>query len=228
MNRSLLIFIATSMLLSVAKVGTAQNNDNKKFRFKKLSWDVKKESKKLEKEGYKAFVGQPPLNQQLDKSYRMQAEADDSGFPKWIVSSGSSVANTQAAGEMQSIELAKSRLVGLIETNFRAVIENTVANNQINAEEAVSVTKSIEVSANRVAKKLGMIVPVVKIYRRIDTNFEVQVNIAYNYDLARKAMLDEMKVEFEKESEDVRAKYEQFLNPDLQPDVIKNTNLDSE
>jgi hypothetical protein len=152
----------------------------------------------------------------------MQNEADENGFPKWIVSSGSSVANTQAAAEMQAIELAKSRLVGLVETNFRAVIENTVANNQLDAKDAVSVTKTVEVSANRVAKKLGMIMPVVKIYRNIDKNFEVQVNIAYNYEMARKQMLDEMKMELEKESEDVRKKYEQFLNPDLHPETIKN------
>jgi len=210
------------MLLSLSTDITAQQKNKNKFRFNKLSRDVKKEAKKLEKDGYKAFVGQPPVNQQLDKSFRMQAEADESGFPKWIVSSGSSVANTQAAGEMQAIELAKSRLVGLVETNFRAVIENTVANNQINAEEAVSVTKSVEVSANRVAKKLGMIMPVVKIYRRIDQNFEVQVNIAYNYDMARKQMLDELKLEFEKESDDVRKKYESFLNPDIHPEIIQN------
>lgn len=222
MKKLLTLTLSAFMLISAVDVAVAQKKDNKKFRFNRLSRDVKKEARKLEADGYKAFVGQPPVNQQLDKSFRMQAEADESGFPKWIVSSGSSVANTQAAAEMQAIELAKSRLVGLVETNFRAVIESTVANDQLNAEEAVSVTKTVEVSANRVAKKLGMIMPVVKIYRRIDNNFEVQVNIAYNYDMARKQMMDEMKLEFEKETEDVRKKYEQFLNPDLQPEVIQN------
>jgi hypothetical protein len=32
----------------------------------------------------------------------------------------------------------------------------------------------------------------------------------------------ELRMEFEKESDDVRKKYEQFLNPDLQPATIKN------
>ena len=217
-----ILAIAFFLIASISGDLAAQQKDNKKFRFPRVSRDVKKEAKKLEKEGYKAFVGQPPVSQQLDKSYRMINEADENGFPKWIVSSGSSVANTQAAAEMQAIELAKSRLVGLIETNFRAVIENTVANNQLDAKDAVSVTKTIEVSANRVAKKLGMIMPVVKIYRTVEKNFEVQVNIAYNYEMARKQMLAEMKAELEMESEDVRKKYEQFLNPDLHPETIKN------
>jgi hypothetical protein len=222
MLKNLSIALSFLMLLTTADFLVAQQKNNKKFRFPRVSRDVKKEAKKLQKEGFKAFVGQPPVSQQLDKSYRMINEADENGFPKWIVSSGSSVANTQAAAEMQAIELAKSRLVGLIETNFRAVIENTVANNQLDAKDAVSVTKSVEVSANRVAKKLGMIMPVVKIYRNVDKNFEVQVNIAYNYEMARKQMLAEMQAELEKESEDVRQKYEQFLNPDLHPETIKN------
>jgi hypothetical protein len=222
MVKNIYAALAFLMFISFADLGMAQQKDNKKFRFPRVSRDVKKEAKKLEKDGFKAFVGQPPVNQQLDKSYRMQNEADENGFPKWIVSSGSSVANTQAAAEMQAIVFAKIRLIDLIETNFRAVIENTAANNKLDAKDSVSLTKSVKVSANRVAKKLGMIETVVKIYRNIDNNFEVKVNIAYNYEIARKQMLDEMKLELEKESEDVRKKYEHLLNPDLHPETIKN------
>jgi hypothetical protein len=223
-------FLTLALLVSAPAQSFAQASEakkevskDKKFRFNRLSRDVKKESKKYEKEGYRPFVGQMPINQQLDKSYRMQNEADESGLPMWIIATGSSVGSTQAAADMQAMELGKSRLVGLIETNFRAVVENTVANDQLSSTESVSVTKSIEVSANRVSKKLGMIVPVVKIYRMTGENkYEVQVQLAYNYELARKLMQAELRMEFEKESEDVRKKYEQFLNPDLQPATIKN------
>ena len=218
-----LLVSAPAQSLAQAKAEKKEVSKDKKFRFNRLSRDVKKESKKYEKEGYRPFVGQMPINQQLDKSYRMQNEADESGFPMWIIATGSSVGSTQAAADMQAMELGKSRLVGLIETNFRAVVENTVSNNQISSTESVSVTKSIEVSANRVSKKLGMIVPVVKIYRMTGENkYEVQVQLAYNYELARKLMQAELRMEFEKESDDVRKKYEQFLNPDLQPATIKN------
>lgn len=43
----------------------------------------------------------------------------------------------------------------------------------------------------------------------------MQVKIAYNYALARKAILDEMKLELQNESEDMRAKYDKFLNPEM-------------
>ncbi len=219
-EKILMLFLATCMICSGVY---AKGKDEKKFRFPKVSKDVKREAKRYEKEGYTPFVGQPPIEQQLDKSFRYQNEADKSGLPKWIIATGSSVANTQAAGEMQAIELAKSRLVGLVETNFKAVIENTVANNQLDAKDATSVTKSVEVSANRVEKKLGMIVPVVKLYRPVDKNFEVQITIAYSYEMAHKQMIDEMRLALEHESEDIRKKYEKFLNPDLHPDKIENS-----
>jgi hypothetical protein len=218
-----LLVCAPALSFAQASAAKKEVSKDKKFRFNRLSRDVKKESKKYEKEGYRPFVGQMPINQQLDKSYRMQTEADDNGLPKWIIATGSSVGSTQGAADMQAMQLGQDRLVGLMETNFRSVVENTVSNNQISSTESISVTKSIEVSANRVSKKLGTIVPVVKIYRMTGKDqYEVQVQLAYSYELAYKLMQAELRLEFEKESDDVRKKYEQFLNPDLQPDNIQN------
>lgn len=186
----------------------------KKFTFSKVSKDVKKETKKLEKEGWKIFPGNTPISQQLDNSYRKQAETDSEGFPLWIMSNGSSVAQTQAAAEMQALELAKNRLVSLIESNMKAVIESDVSTNQLDRKDAVSVTKTIEVSANRVSKKLGRVQPIVKIYRNVNKNVEVQVMIGYNYELVRKQILEEMKAELQAETDDVRKRYEKFLNPE--------------
>jgi hypothetical protein len=200
----------------------ANKANEKKFHFKKLSRDVKKQAKKYEKDGFTPFIGQPPIGQQLDKSYRKQEEATEEGYPQWIIAEGSSVANTQAAADMQAMELSKNRLAGLIETNFRSVVESDVANNQINAKDAASLTKTIEVSANRVAKKFGMIMPIVKMYRRVGDNFEVQVSVGYNYDMARKMMIKEMQEELKEEAVDVRKKHEKFLNPDFQPTNVQN------
>ena len=186
----------------------------KKFKFEKVSRDTKKEAKRYEKEGFVIFPGNLPIKNQLDKSFTMQTQLDDEGFPKWIVANGSSVGQTQSAAEMQAVELAKNRLVGLLETNMKAVIESDIANNQLNASDAVSVTKTIEVSANRVAKKLQRVNPLFKVYRNVKKNIEVQVLIGYSYDLAAKAMQDELKLQLQNETEDVRKKHEKFLNPD--------------
>ena len=167
------------------------------------------------------------MAEQLNFSYSRQTETTDEGYPKWIVASGNSTAQMQAAAEMQATELAKTNLVGLIETNMRSVVESDVANNQLSSEDGVSITKTIQVSANKVAKKLGMVQPIFKVYRKLtkEKNIEVQIVLAYNYEMAKKAMLEEAKLVLQAETEDVRQKYEKYLNPEnFNRGDIKNTN----
>ncbi len=204
------------LILSVSMSGFAQDKSAKpvKFKFSKVSRDTKKEAKRLKKDGWQVFPGSTPLANQLNSAYAKQSATTEEGFPQWIIAHGSSVAQTQAAAEMQSIELAKNNLVGLIETNMKSVVESDVSNNQLDEKDAVSITKTIQVSANRVSKKLGMVQPLFKIYRSVKKNTEVQVMIGYNYALVRQQILDEMKVELQLETDDVRKRYEKFLNPE--------------
>ena len=197
------------------------------FKFIKPNRNLKKEVKKYENEGWAPFPGGLPMAEQLNFSYSRQTETTDEGYPKWIVASGNSTAQMQAAAEMQATELAKTNLVGLIETNMRSVVESDVANNQLSSEDGVSITKTIQVSANKVAKKLGMVQPIFKVYRKLtkEKNIEVQIVLAYNYEMAKKAMLEEAKLVLQAETEDVRQKYEKYLNPEnFNRGDIKNTN----
>ena len=228
MKTSSIKFLAT-LLLAICFLITNTIAQTKKFKFNSVSRDTRKEAKRYEKDGYKVFPGMPPLAQQLNDSYTKQAEVDEESFPKYIISSGSSVAQTQAAAEMQAIELAKNRLVGLLETQMKAVIESDVANNQIDSKDAASVTKTIEVSANKVSKKLGRVIVLFKVLRPVKNNTEVQVLIGYNYAMARKNLIDEMKVELQNETDDVRKKYDTFLNPDkYKQGEIKNAVIEEQ
>jgi len=148
----------------------------------KVPKEVRKAAKKYENEGWTPFLGAPSIDQQLDQSFKMQAETDEMGFPSWIISNGSSTATILSAAEMQAIELAKSRLVSLIESNIVSVVQNTVDFNG-------DVNSTVEKTTNKVAKTLGNIVPVVKIQRRVNNHFEVQVAIAYSYKYVKEDVL---------------------------------------
>ncbi len=197
----------------------------KKFTFTKVSRDTRKEAKKYEKENWRVMPGTLSIEQQLNNSFKKQVLTDDNGLPQWIVASGSSVAQTQAAAQMQAMEVAKITLVSLLETNMKNVVESDVSNNQINAIDAASITKTIQVSANRVSKKLGYIQPIFNIYRSVGNNTEVKVLIGYNYENAKQFVLNEMKAELQLETDDVRKRYEKFLNPEnFNRGKIENTN----
>ena len=139
-------------VFSFIMVGFSQGNNSKKFTFHKVNKDIKKEAKKYEKDGWKVEPGNLPLKNQLENSYSKQAEKDESGFPKYIIANGSSVSQTQAAAEMQATEIAKNRLVSLIETQMKDVITSDVSNNQLDNKDAVTLTKTIETSTNTVSK----------------------------------------------------------------------------
>jgi hypothetical protein len=222
-----LVKIAIATLTVSCFIAANTSAQSKKFVFPKVSRDTKKEAKRYEKDGFRIFPGMTPIAQQLNDSYTRQGEIDDEGFPKYLIASGSSVAQTQAAAEMQATELAKNRLVGLLETQMKSVVESDVANNQIDSKDAVSVTKTIEVSANKVSKKLGRVIVLFKVYRPVNNNTEVQVLIGYNYAMARKNILEEMKMELQNETDDVRKKYDKFLNPDAyKAGEIKNATIE--
>ena len=88
-HKSITVFIYIFLSLSLI--------NGQKFKFEKVSRDTKKEAKRYTKDGFMIFPGNLPIQNQLDKSYQMQTQVDDYGFPKWIVANGSSVGQTQAA-----------------------------------------------------------------------------------------------------------------------------------
>lgn len=197
--------------------GSKEYSYNKKFDFGKAGKSARKEARKYEKQGFAVFPGKPPIENQLNAAYAKQSEVDDNGFPRWIVANGSSIATTQQASQMQSIEMAKNNLVALIESNMKNVVESDVSNKQLSSDEAVSVTNSIMVSVNKVSKKLGVISPLFQAYRKLDNgNYEVQMLVGYNYEMVKKQVLADMQMQLQWETDEVRNKYEKYLNPELE------------
>lgn len=207
-----LSLIALTVVISVFNA----NAQTKKFKFNKPAKDTRKEAKRLEKEGWRNLPGDMPIEHQLNNAWSKQNEVDEEGFPKWVVATGNATGQMQSAAEMQALELAKLNLVRLLESQMRSVVETEQGNNQMDSKSAASISKTIEVATNKVSKKLSRVMPTVKLQRSVGkTNTEMMVTVAYNYAMARQAILDEMKLEIQAESEDMRAKYDKFLNPEL-------------
>ena len=178
----------------------------------KASKAARKEAKILAKEGWQSAPGALPLDKQLDKSYMMQQEFDEDMFPKFIMGEAMSIGENYDAAKMQALELAKQSLAGQIQTEVTALIENTVANSQLAAEEAASVTKMVSAAKNLISQKIGRIIPVVEVYRTLkNKNKEVRVYIAYNSKMAKTAAKNAIRDELAKEGEDLQKKLDEAL-----------------
>lgn len=195
------LFLGTNVVLA-QKTEKQLKNDVTSKAIK----SARKEAKKYKKEGYYVAPGALPLDKQLESAWMKQYETNDKDEQKFIMATGNSVAETQTAAKLQATETAKLELAGQINTQVAALIENSIANQQLNTEEAASITKTVAASKNLIAQEIGRIIPVVEMYKKIGTNVEANVRIAYNMETAfdvakkviRKSLEEETKIAHEK------------------------------
>lgn len=185
---------------------------SKKSLEQKASKAARKEAKSLKKQGWQVAPGALPLEKQIDKSYLMQYEYDSDGFPQYIMAEAMSTGGNYDAAKMQALELAKQNLAGQIQTEVTALIENTVANNQMDQGEAASVTRSVLASKNLISQSIGRILPVVETYRIVNgNNREVLIRIAYSMDAAKAAAKKAVKQDLEERGDQLHEKLDQLL-----------------
>lgn len=178
----------------------------------KASKDARKEAKKLTKEGWVTVPGALPLEKQLDKSYMMQTEYDEDMYPKYLMGEAMSIGENYDAAKMQALELAKQNLAGQIQTEVTALVENSVANKQLGAEEAASLTQSIMGAKNLISQSIGRTIIVMECYRvKSNKNKEVLVRIAYNGAMAKAAAKRAVQDELKDKSEEIHKKLDKIL-----------------
>ena len=206
----------TMSYAQLSKEQIKERKENKKLTKaelnEKATKTARKEAKTLQKAGWQTAPGALPIEKQLDKSYLMQMEYDDDMFPKYIMAEAMSIGENYDAAKMQALELAKQNLAGQIQTEVTALIENTVANKQLEAEEAASVVQTISAAKNLISQSIGRTIPVVEVYRtKENKNKEVLVRIAYSQEMAKAAAKKAVREELEKKGEDLHNKLDKLL-----------------
>ena len=184
----------------------------KKELKEKVDRSVKKEAKRLAKEGWQVKPGALPLEKQLERSYLMQYEYDENLFPKYIMGEASSVGENYDAAKTAATSLAITNLAGQIQTEVTALVENTVANRQLSPEDAASISETVMASKNLISQSIGRVVPVVEVYRiNSKKNNEVLVRLAYNGEMAKEAAKKAVRQELEKKGENLHNQLDKVL-----------------
>ena len=213
------VFFLAGSLNSFAQLTSEQIKERKELKKaskvelnEKATKIARKEAKKLAKEGWKSAPGALPFEKQLDRSYLMQMEYDEDMFPKFIIGEAMSIGQNYDAAKMQAVELAKQNLAGQIQTEITALIESNVSNEQLEADEAVSITRTISASKALISQNIGRTIPLVEVYReKPNKNKEVRVYIAYNSKMAKAAAKKAIREELEKKGENLQKKLDEIL-----------------
>lgn len=178
----------------------------------KVDKSVKKEAKRLTKEGWVVSPGALPLEKQLERSYLMEFEYDADMFPKYIMANAQSIGENYDGAKMAATSLAITNLAGQIQTEVTALIENTVGNKQMAAEQAATVTESVMASKNLIAQSIGRTIAVVECYRILpNKNREVMVRIAYNADMAKQVVKKAVREDLEKKGVELHNQLDELL-----------------
>ena len=186
---------------------------SKKALTEKASKDARKEAKRLKKQGWQIAPGALPLDKQLDKSYLMQYEYDEIGYQKYLMGEAISTGENYDGAKMQALELAKQNLAAQVQTEITALVENQVANSQLSAEDAATVTKSIMSSKNLISQSIGRTITVMEVFRTLDNkNKEVLIRIAYNSAMAKQVAKNAVRKSLESEAEDLSKDLDKLLN----------------
>ena len=203
-----LLFI--TLLINPVSAQVSNKEMRSKLKFRPVS-EIRKDARDYQKQGYYVAVGAPSIERQLTNGLLKEQELDETGFPKYIVATGRSVGETQIAAKLQATETAKLELAGTLATNVAALIENNIANAQLNQEEAASVTKTVAAAKNMIAQEIGRVITLVEMYKDINKNIEANVRIAYNSEMAMDAAKKIVRKQLEDETKILQDKLDKLM-----------------
>ena len=214
--------------LFIANPAVAQNSKAEKKENKELKKDQKeihnavyqksekmaiKEAKKLERAGWKTMG--LPIAKQLDETWLKMYDREASGYPRYIWAQEMATANSFAAAQSQADNVAKLRIASQISASVAALTDIALANQEISAKEAASITKTVENAKVLVSQKLGRTFKTMELYQELSNgNYRVRVTMFYDMKaaiaIAREVMLEELK----KDSDLNKAQLEKLMGMD--------------
>lgn len=195
-------FIVAIMMVAVATTAVAQ----------KVSKAASKQAKEFAKQGWLITPGSLPLDQQFERSYQMRNQIDDMGYPKFIIAEANTPGNSYDAAKMQALDIAKTNLAGLIQTEVTSLVESSVGNKQLAPDDAESIAETVQASKSLIAQSIGRVIMLVECYK-INKNktTTVYVSIAYNQKMAMEAAKNVVREELKKKGEDLHAQLDKLI-----------------
>ena len=151
----ILVIIFMNAVATAQEKSVVPDKKTQKATTKEIEKNAKTDAKKWKKDGYTNPIGTPTLEMQFKKSWTYQSEYLESGHPKYIIGAAQVTGETATAAKMQAIQAAKLNIAEQISSEVALLVNSIISNQQINQEEAASVTKTMTDSKSLVAQTLG-------------------------------------------------------------------------
>ena len=219
---SMMILAAGLMMVQPVSAQTKkdQKKENKELKkdqqeqrnavFKNSPKSAMKEAKKYERNGWKTMG--MPIAKQLEETWLKMADKDPNGYPRYIFATELATGNSYAAAQSQADNVAKLRIASQVSTSVNALVDVALANQEISAKEAASITKTVESSKMLVSQKLGRTFKTLEMYQEL-SNHNYRVSIAMFYDMKAAIAItrDVLLRELQKETDVKKAQLEKMM-----------------
>lgn len=230
-----MLILAASLMMAgnvSAQSSKAEKKENKELKkdqkelhnavYKKDEKMALKEAKKLEKAGWKTMG--LPIAKQLDETWLKMYDREANGYPRYIWAQEMATAQSYTNAQRDADNVAKLSIASQVSSSVAALTDIALANQEISAKEAASITKVVENAKVIVSEKLGRTIKTMELYQEFSNgNYRVRVTVMYDMKaaaaIAREVILDELK----KDSEVNKAQLESLLGMDkLQQQITKD------
>jgi hypothetical protein len=202
------LLMSLGLLFIGVSFSQTNNDDAKKEINKKAMKLAKKDAKKYRKAGWDVSPGSLPMEKLLEQAFIKAEIKTEKGNSKYLNADGNGVGETKTAAETQALAIAKLALASQIESNIGALISTAVGNEQLNNNDAASITQVLSNSKEIIAQNLGYIEPSFKISRVVPgnkDNTEVSIKVFYEVEqslnIAKRVIKEQLKDKLEIQSE---------------------------
>lgn len=195
-----------------AKAQAKVEKSTEKALYSKSPKQVQKDAKKLVKEGWQS-MNPLPIEKTLEFTRERLAERDPAtGNFRYISSTQEATGNSFAAAQAQTYNLCKVRIAGQIKTVVMDETKLEIANQQLSATEAASITKVMEKATTMIAEKLGRTDNVMEIYKIVKGNYIVRTTMIYNTNQVLNQVKEDAINDLKKELDNWTPTYEKILD----------------
>ncbi|MCQ2183329.1 MAG: hypothetical protein MJY89_08020 [Bacteroidales bacterium] len=160
----------------------------KKELYKNPQGIVKKEARKLSKEGWKAM--ELSLEKMIQNTWEKEILYDEDGYPKYIYVTTQATASNYSAAQMEAQNVAKIRIASLLSSTVASLADVALQNQEIDPRQAESMSNVAEKAKVLVSGKLGRLMVPLNIYKEGPEGYTVRNTVMYDMKQATKLMYD--------------------------------------
>jgi len=235
-------FFLIGLLMTLASCGASKNNSTetamginrdqrtvlaKELKQKALK-TARKEANNYQKEGFKVFLGDIPMDKQIENAWMKAIQMSDRGYPEYIVGHAQVTAGNSTAAKSQALHASKVEIATLTSSMLASLIESSIGNNEITTVEAQTLNKHLQASKELINADFGQVLKVLEIYRELpNKNVQVITRVAYNSSLALEAARKRLQKEMEAETQVLHQKLDKVFNLE-RIQIGTNTNVEIE